>query len=82
MKPRKVKVMNRTIVLAIGCCTLLLTGRQVQALIDTDIPLSLLWNFDNRNAGRADSFWVNPGTPKEYQLTNEDPTLWDLEQAN
>ncbi|MCF7816676.1 MAG: cellulase family glycosylhydrolase [Kiritimatiellales bacterium] len=56
--------------------------RFMQALIDTDVPLSLLWNFDNRNTGQIDSFWVNPGTPKEYQLTNDDPALWDLEQAN
>jgi len=56
--------------------------RFMQALIDTGIPLSFLWDFDNRNSGQIDDFWVNPGTPKEYQLTNEDSFLWDLEQAN
>jgi autotransporter-associated beta strand protein len=56
--------------------------RFMQALIDTEIQLSLLWDFDNPNVGQAADFWVNPGTPKEYQLTNDDPNLWDLEQAN
>lgn len=56
--------------------------RFLQALIDTEIQLSLLWNFDNRNSGQVGEWWVNPGTAKEYQLTNDDPGLWDLEQAN
>jgi hypothetical protein len=56
--------------------------RFLQALIDTEIPCSLLWSFDNTTGNQQDSFWVNPGTPKEFQLTNEDPALWDLEQAN
>ena len=56
--------------------------RWVQALIDSGVQLSLLWNFDNTHLNQIDYWWVNPGTPKEYQLTNEDPDLWDLEQAN
>ena len=40
------------------------------------------WDFDNQNVGQIPTWWVNPGTPKEYQLTNDDPDLWDLEQAN
>jgi hypothetical protein len=56
--------------------------RMVQALIDSDVQLSLLWTFDNRNSGQTSSWWVNPGTDKEYQLTNDDPDLWDLKQAN
>lgn len=54
----------------------------MQALIDTDVQLSLLWTFDNQNAGQAAIWWVNPDTDKEFQLTNDDPDLWDLEQAN
>ena len=57
-------------------------NRFMQALIDTGIQLSLLWNFDNPNTGQTNDFWVNPGTAKEYQLTNGDPALWDLQQAN
>ena len=49
--------------------------RFLQALIDTGIPYSLLWSFDNTTGNQVDSYWVNPGTPKEYQLL-------DLEQAN
>lgn len=56
--------------------------RLMQALIDSGVQLSLLWDFDNKNAGQTASWWVNPGTLKEYQLTNDDPSLWDLEQAN
>ena len=56
--------------------------RYMQALIDSGVQLSLLWDFDNKNGGQIPYWWVNPGTPKEYQLTNEDPDLWDLEQAN
>lgn len=56
--------------------------RMLQALIDEEVQLSLLWSFDNANAGQSTQWWVNPGTEKEYQLTNEDPDLWDLEQAN
>jgi hypothetical protein len=56
--------------------------RFMQALIDSGIQLSLLWDFDNQNGGQTAFWWVNPGTAKEYQLTNEDPDLWDLEQAN
>lgn len=55
--------------------------RYMQALIDSGVQLSMLWNFDNTWLNQPD-YWVNPGTPKEYQLTNEDPDLWDLEQAN
>lgn len=57
-------------------------NRFLQALIDTEVQMSLLWDFDNRNTGQIDTFWVNPGTDKEYQLTNDDPDLLDLEQAN
>jgi autotransporter-associated beta strand protein len=57
-------------------------NRFLQALVDTEIQMSLLWNFDNRNTGQTDTFWVNPGTDKEYQLTNDDPGLLDLEQVN
>ena len=56
--------------------------RMMQALIDSKIQLSLLWDFDNRNSGQTAEWWVNPGTDKEYQLTNEDPEVWNLEQAN
>jgi hypothetical protein len=56
--------------------------RMMQALIDSNVQLSLLWDFDNQNAGQTEEWWVNPGTDKEYQLTNEDPEVWDLEQAN
>jgi len=49
--------------------------RFLQALVDTGIQYSLLWSFDNTTGNQEDSFWVNPGTPKEYQLL-------DLEQAN
>ncbi len=56
--------------------------RMVQALIDSGVQLSLLWTFDNRNSGQTSDWWVNPGTDKEYQLTNDDPDLWDLKQAN
>ena len=54
----------------------------MQSLIDEEVQLSLLWSFDNRNAAQTSEWWVNPGTAKEYQLTNDDPNLWDLEQAN
>ncbi|MFA6174538.1 MAG: prolyl oligopeptidase family serine peptidase [Kiritimatiellales bacterium] len=56
--------------------------RFAQALIDTGVQMSLLWDFDNSNTGQIADYWVNPGTAKEYQLTNGDPDLWDLEQAN
>ncbi|MCF7838090.1 MAG: cellulase family glycosylhydrolase [Candidatus Marinimicrobia bacterium] len=56
--------------------------RFMQALIDSGVQLSLLWDFDNQNPGQTASWWVNPGTAKEYQLTNPDPNLWDLEQVN
>ena len=56
--------------------------RFMQALVDSGVQLSLLWTFDNRNAGQVSEWWVNPGTPKEYQLTNDDPDRWDLKQAN
>jgi hypothetical protein len=56
--------------------------RMFQAIIDQEITLSLLWTFDNINPNQTATFWVNPGTDKEYQLTNTDPALWDLEQAN
>ena len=56
--------------------------RYMQALIDSGVQLSLLWNYDGTNPGQVEEWYVNPGTPKEYQLTNEDPDLWDLEQAN
>lgn len=57
-------------------------NRFMQAVIDTGIQLSFLWDFDNRNIGQTNDFRVNPGTDKEYQLTNDDPALWDLQQAN
>jgi len=47
----------------------------MQSLIDTEVQLSLLWTFDNVNAGQAATWWVNPGTAKEYQLKNNDPKL-------
>ncbi|MGZ0657516.1 hypothetical protein ACWPKO_02285 [Coraliomargarita sp. W4R53] len=53
-----------------------------QALLDSDVQLSLLWSFDNRNANQTTTWYVNPGSDKEYQLTNEDDDLWDLEQVN
>ena len=56
--------------------------RFLKALVDTEVQLSLLWNFDNRHPGQIDEWAVNPGTAKEYQLTNDDPALLDLEQAN
>jgi hypothetical protein len=57
-------------------------SRFVQALVDNEVQLSMLWDFDNQNVGQIPFWWVNPGTAKEYQLTNDDPDLWDLEQAN
>ena len=54
----------------------------MQSLIDTEVQLSLLWTFNNQNTGQRVEWWVNPGTDKEYQLTNDDPDLWDLEQVN
>ncbi|MEA2068990.1 MAG: cellulase family glycosylhydrolase, partial [Verrucomicrobiota bacterium] len=56
--------------------------RFLQALIDSEVQLSLLWDFDNKNAGQVGQWYVNPGTAKEYQLSNTDTNLWDLEQAN
>ncbi len=56
--------------------------RLMQALMDENVQLSLLWDFDNLNPGHEFQWWVNPNTDKEYQLTNSDPDLWDLQQAN
>jgi len=56
--------------------------RFMQALIDSDVQLSLLWDFDNKNSGQVGQWHVNPGTAKEFQLTNMDTNQWDLEQAN
>ncbi|MDQ8196193.1 cellulase family glycosylhydrolase [Coraliomargarita sp. SDUM461004] len=62
--------------------------RFMQAIVDSEVQLSLLWTFDTRN--RALSNWFMhtgsdpawPANEKLYQITNEDPDLWDLEQAN
>jgi hypothetical protein len=63
--------------------------RLMQAQIDSGVQLSLLWTFDTRNTGFPDSWWIQtgdvsgyPASAKLYQLTNDDPDLWDLEQAN
>jgi hypothetical protein len=65
--------------------------RFMQAIIDTGVPLSLVWTFDTRNGGaefrREWSIHTGsapdwPATPKLYQITNDDPDLWDLVQAN
>ena len=61
----------------------------MQALIDSDVQLSLLWTFDSRNIGMTNTWWIQtgmitnyPASPKLYQISNNDPDLWDLEQAN
>ncbi len=56
--------------------------RFAQALLDADVQLSMVWDFDNGNGGQVGEWYVNPGTAKEYQLTNADTNLWDLEQLN
>ena len=64
-------------------------NRLMQALVDAHVQLSLLWTFDTRNVGMTNQWWVQtgqmtgyPASPKLYTLTNADPDLWDLEQAN
>jgi hypothetical protein len=62
--------------------------RFIQAIIDAEVQLSLLWTFDTRNRGLSEWFihsgnhpnW--PATPTLYQIFNEDPNLWDLSSAN
>ena len=63
--------------------------RMMQAQIDAGVQLSLLWDFDTRNIGFPDTWWIQtgdvdgyPASAKLYQMTNDDPDLWDLEQAN
>ena len=63
--------------------------RMMQALIDSQVQLSLMWTFDTRNASMTNRWWIQtgqvPGYPastKLYTITNDDPDLWDLEQAN
>lgn len=63
--------------------------RFMQALIDAQVQLSLMWTFDTRNIGMTNQWWVQtglvPGYPasaKLYTVTNDDSGLWDLEQAN
>ena len=64
-------------------------NRVMQALIDSQVQLSLLWTFDTRNTGMTNQWWIQtgqisgyPASPKLYMITNDDPSLWDLEQAN
>ena len=64
-------------------------NRFMQALIDAQVQLSLLWTFDTRNTGMTNQWWIQtgqisgyPASPKLYMITNDDPALWDLEQAN
>ena len=64
-------------------------NRVMQALIDAQVQLSLLWTFDTRNTGMTNQWWIQtgqisgyPASPKLYMITNDDPALWDLEQAN
>ena len=64
-------------------------NRFMQALIDAQVQLSLLWTFDTRNTGMTNQWWIQtgqisgyPASPKLYMITNADPALWDLEQAN
>jgi hypothetical protein len=62
--------------------------RFLQAIIDAEIQLSLLWTFDDRNPALTDWHihtgddpdW--PATPKLYQIANDNPELWDLRTAN
>lgn len=63
--------------------------RFLQALIDAEVQLSLVWTFDTRNIAFAADWYIHtgdspdwPATPKLYQLANDDPNLWDLRQAN
>ncbi len=63
--------------------------RMMQAQIDAGVQLSLLWTFDTRNVGFPATWWIQTGmvsgydaSAKLYQMTNDDPDLWDLEQAN
>jgi hypothetical protein len=64
-------------------------SRMMQALIDSNVQLSLLWDFDTRNVNGKDQWWIHtgqiegwPATPKLYMITNDNPDFWDLEQAN
>ncbi len=64
-------------------------NRMLQALIDARVQLSLMWTFDTRNIGMTNQWWIQtgqvsgyPASPKLYTVTNDDPDLWDLEQAN
>jgi hypothetical protein len=55
-----------------------------QALVDTEVQLSLLWNFDHATKDdKQTKLWpVNVDGPKIYQVFNNDPALWDLRQLN
>lgn len=55
-----------------------------QALVDNEVQLSLLWNFDHAtNDDKQTKLWpVNVDGPKIYQVFNNDPALWDLRQLN
>ena len=62
--------------------------RFLQALIDSGVQLSMLWDFDTRNRGRP-HWWIHtgqiegwPATLMLYQIVNDNPDLWDLRQAN
>ncbi|MFA6172842.1 MAG: cellulase family glycosylhydrolase [Kiritimatiellales bacterium] len=64
-------------------------NRLMQALIDSGVQLSMMWNFDSRQSAASNTWWIQtgmvsgyPASPKLYQITNDDPDLWDLEQAN
>ena len=63
--------------------------RFMQALIDSGVQISLLWDFDSRNNQMTNTWWIQtgmvpgyPASPKLYQITNTDTNLWDLEQVN
>jgi len=63
--------------------------RFMQALIDSGVQISLLWDFDSRNNQMTNTWWIQTGmvpgypeSPKLYQITNTDTNLWDLEQVN
>lgn len=64
-------------------------NRMMQALINSRVQLALLWDFDTRNLNGENEWWIHtgqvegwPATPKLYMITNDDPDLWDVEQAN
>lgn len=64
-------------------------NRLAQALIDSGVQLSLLWDFDTRNISFTNTWWMQtgrvpgyPASPKLYQISNTDSNLWSLEKAN